>query len=39
MILSEQQPRFDLTGNRMVAGIEIFYFTAIHSMPDQNQVN
>lgn len=39
MTLSKQQTRFDITGIKMVDGIEIFYFTAIHSMPEQNQIN
>ncbi|MDR2022243.1 MAG: hypothetical protein LBQ71_03100 [Hungatella sp.] len=39
MAMSKQQTWFDIDGNEMVDGVEIFYFTAIHSMPDQNQVN
>lgn len=39
MTMSKQQTWFDIDGSKVVDGVEIFYFTAIHSMPEQNQIN
>ncbi|WP_139348712.1 hypothetical protein [Clostridium sp. Marseille-P2415] len=39
MLRSKQQTQFDQSGSRKVNGIEVFYFTAAHSMPEQKQID
>lgn len=39
MMESKQQTQFNLSGCKIVNGIEVYFFTAAHSMPNQSQIN